>query len=354
MKTRRYPLGTRFLEWVDFMGYLTPRRLWNLFQLRMSYALSLVLHSPVHWGMPASLSIEPASGCNLHCPECPTGLGRLLRKKSLIHEEDFRSVVEQVKKNAIAISLYFQGEPFIHPGLIGMISYATKHKLFSTVSTNGQVLPGIDPEALVRSGLNRLIVSADGITQPTYETYRIGGSLEKLTQGLMKVAEAKKRLHSRKPLLILQFLVMRHNQHELPFLEEWAVSAGADAVLLKSPQIDSLEGSGDILPTIGRYNRYTPGENGRWKVKSDLPDRCWRMWHGGVIDVNEDMLPCCFDKEGGFVMGNMRQQRVQEVWHSRTYDTFRKRVLSNRESIAMCVNCTENLEISASELKFVR
>ncbi len=354
MKTRRYPLGTRFLEWVDFVGYLTPRRIWNLVQLRISYALSLMLRAPVHRGMPASISIEPASGCNLHCPECPTGLGHLSRKKSLMSGEDFFSVIDQVKKSAIAVSLYFQGEPFIHPGLIGMISYASKHKLFSTVSTNGQFLPGIDMEELVMSGLNRLIVSADGITQLTYETYRIGGSLEKLMQGLKKIAEAKKKLHSKKPLLILQFLVMRHNQYELPLLEEWAVSAGADAVLLKSPQIDSLEGSGDILPTIERFNRYTPGENGRWKVKSDLPDRCWRMWHGSIIDVNGDILPCCFDKDAGFVIGNIQQQRIHEVWHSRTYDKFREGVLSNRKSIAMCTNCTENLEISASELKFVR
>ena len=246
MKARRYPLVTRFLEWVDFVGYLTPLRIWNLIQLRISYTLSLVLHRPVHRGMPASLSIEPASGCNLHCPECSTGLGHSSRKKSLMSEELFCSVVDQVKKRTIAVSLYFQGEPFIHPGLIGMITYAAKHKLFSTVSTHGQFLPVIDPELLVKSGLNRLIVSADGIIQSTYEIYRVGGSLEKLTQGLMKIAEAKKRLHAKKPLLILQFLVMQHNQHELPFLEEWAVSAGADAVLLKSPQLDSLESRGKV------------------------------------------------------------------------------------------------------------
>ena len=44
----------------------------------------------------------------------------------------------------------------------------------------------------VTSGLDRLIVSIDGTTQETYQSYRVGGSLHKVIEGTKEIVKWRK------------------------------------------------------------------------------------------------------------------------------------------------------------------
>ena len=68
-------------------------------------------------------------------------------------------------------------------------------------------------EELVKSGLSRIIVSMDGLTQETYEAYRVGGSVEQCKAALRSVREAKNRLHGH-TTIELQCLRLKTNEHE--------------------------------------------------------------------------------------------------------------------------------------------
>ncbi|MBI3582259.1 MAG: hypothetical protein HY098_09355, partial [Nitrospinae bacterium] len=73
---------------------------------------------------------------------------------------------------------------------------------------NGQPLTSVE------SGLDRLIISIDGTTQETYEHYRVGGELQKVIEGTKNILTWKKKLRSKKPYVIFQFLVVRPNEHQ--------------------------------------------------------------------------------------------------------------------------------------------
>ena len=135
---------------------------------------------------PFFVSVEPAAVCQLHCPACPVGMrkGPMANGQWLMAKEVWQRVLSEAAKTAYVMQFYFQGEPLLHKDLPQMIAEAHAAGLYTIVSTNAQALTPEMAEALVQSGLNRIIVSMDGLTEESYNAYRVGGSLEKTKAAL--------------------------------------------------------------------------------------------------------------------------------------------------------------------------
>jgi radical SAM protein with 4Fe4S-binding SPASM domain len=69
------------------------------------------------------------------------------------------------------------------------------------------------------------------------------------------------------------------------------------------------------------------------------------MWHSAVITWDGLVVPCCFDKDAEYRMGNVSKQTFKEVWMSEKYLSFRKQLIGSRKNIEMCKNCTEGTNI---------
>ncbi len=336
-----------------FLKCLSFRKLHNFSLLKLSYFLSVVTKTNYHRGFPASISVEPTDQCNLRCPECPSGLGILTRKAGYADWETYTSIIDQFKKYGISLNLYFQGEPFLHANLLKMISYASKSNIYTTISTNGQLLNSFPAGELIKSGLNRLIISADGLSQETYEKYRVGGRLDRVAEGMQELARTKSGLKSMNPIIILQFIVWRHNQHELTQVKKWAGIHGAESVQIKTAQISYNKDISSILPTIEKFSRYQKNNSGDYKLKSSIPNECWRMWHSCVMTWDGNLVPCCFDKDASFKMGNIKNETLSSIWSNNKYDTFRQGILSDRKKNEMCLNCSEGLKIRSDKTRYI-
>jgi radical SAM protein with 4Fe4S-binding SPASM domain len=323
---------------------VTPRRLWNLALLACSYRLSLILRRSIVWGRPYTLTIEPTNRCNLKCPECPSGNGAMVRPLGLMDLDRFRAIVDEVHGDVFYLQLFFQGEPFINNRLVDMIAYARSKRMYVAISTNAHFLRREVVDALLAVGLDRLIVSLDGLTQEVYEEYRVGGSLAKVHEALAHLDEGRRALGRRvRTEVTLQFLVTRQNETQIPALRALARKHAA-AVALKTMQVYSIEGAERFLPTDERYRRYRI-DNGELHPKSALRDRCVRLWERSVITWDGVVVPCCFDKNAEYPLGTLDEQSFSDIWQSGTYHAFRLRVLNGRREIPMCRNCTEGLKI---------
>ena len=161
---------------------MTPRRIWNLFLLRMSFIVTRLLKVPVHFGKPASMSIEPTTSCNLGCPECPSGLKQFTRPTGKIDMELHKKLLNQINKSVFYINYYFQGEPFLHPRFLDLIKEAKRSRIYTSTSSNVHFISPKKALEIVDSGLDRLIISIDGLTQKTYEQYRVNGKLSRVLQ----------------------------------------------------------------------------------------------------------------------------------------------------------------------------
>ena len=324
----------------DFLHNVTRNKIKNLLKNRVSYAISNVSKSGNINGMPVSLSIEPAAICQLHCPECALGSNQLIRSNKLMDFDLYKKVIDEVEPNLLYLLLYFQGEPFLSPTIFDMITYADNKNIYTATSTNGQSIDQTVASKIVKSGLKKIIISLDGVTQETYETYRIGGNLNKTLQAIEFINAEKKAQNSRFPAIELQMIVFRHNEHEIETFKKIAQKMKVQKITIKTAQIYNYTEKTELIPTIKKYSRYKT-INGNWELKKKLHNRCLRMWQSAVITTDGELLPCCFDKNADFSYGNLNKYSVKELWNNDKALSFRKRILSNRKSIDMCQNCSE-------------
>jgi radical SAM protein with 4Fe4S-binding SPASM domain len=322
-------------------------RLKNSAQIVSSYFSSRYSGQPTISGMPISISIEPTTSCNLRCPECPSGLRSFTRPTGMLKDELFKKVINELAPTLSYLIFYFQGEPYLHPQFLSLVEYASQKKIYTATSTNAHYLNDENARKTVESGLNRLIISIDGTTQETYESYRIGGNLDKVIEGTKNILRWKKELRSVTPHVIFQFLVVKPNEHQIDDVKKLAKELGVDQVAFKTAQIYDYENGSELIPTLDRYSRYKKNGEGKFAIKNQLLDHCWKMWHSCVITWDGKVVPCCFDKDAHFVLGDLNQNTFREIWTGNKYQEFRSTLLRSRSEIQMCRNCTEGTKVWA-------
>lgn len=329
------------------MSKVTPKRAWNALKILGSYFYSQYSGKAAHAGMPIAISFEPTTSCNLRCPECPSGLRAFTRPTGMMDEALYRKTIDELADTLLYLIFYFQGEPYLHPQFFELINYASRKGIYTATSTNAHYLNDEKARKTVESGLDRLIISIDGTTQDVYQQYRIGGKLEKVLEGTRNIIKWKKALKSSTPHTVFQFLVVKPNEHQIEEVKKLAAELGVDEVGLKTAQIYDYEEGSDLIPTIDKYSRYQKEKDGKFSIKNELLDHCWKMWHSCVITWDGLVVPCCFDKDAHHRLGDMKKQTFRELWKGKDYGEFRQTLIRSRSEIEMCKNCTEGTRVWA-------
>lgn len=314
----------------------------NIIQLFGSYYLSRLIQRPIHWGQPMSVSIEPTTACNLHCPECPSGLRSFTRPTGNLKFSQFKDFISPSIDKISSMLFYFQGEPYINHTLFEMIRFASQRNVYTMTSTNGHFLTEENCIKTIESGLDRIVISIDGTSQETYEQYRKGGNLEQVIEGTKTLVSCKKKMKSETPLIIFQFLVVKPNEHQIEDVKELAKELEVDHLEFKTAQIYDYESGSELIPEKDVYSRYKKQSNGTYRIKNKLLNHCWRMWQGCVITWDGRVVPCCFDKDAKYQLGNLNEEHLKSVWANKNYYNFRSQIIKGRKYIDICKNCTEN------------
>lgn len=338
-----------YKDTLNFISKLTLRRVVNMGKLVSSYYLTQWKKRPIQWGLPMTISIEPTTACNLRCPECPSGLRTFSRETGNLKEDFFKKTIDELYKTLTYLIFYFQGEPYINPKFLDMVKYASDKGIYTITSTNGHFLNDNNARKTIESGLDRMIISMDGTTQEVYEQYRREGNLNTVIEGAKNVVKWKKKLNSNTPHIIIQFLVVKPNEHQIPDIYKLAEEIGVDEVKLKTAQIYDYENGNELIPTINKFSRYAKQKNGKYIVKNQLLNHCWKLWHASVITWNGLVVPCCFDKDASHRLGDIKHTTFASAWHGEAYNTFRSTLLKGRDQIDICRNCTEGCKVWAKD-----
>ncbi len=258
----------------------------------------------------------------------PTVLGGITRDMDIVREEIFGPVAVITRC----------------PSVEEMVRLAKAAKVVVTCSSNGQLLADFaQARELVSSGLDQIILSVDGLEESTYQIYRRGGRLENVVAAIAHLRRAREQLKQKTPRICLQFLVMKHNEHEVERVHDTARRWGADRVLIKSVQVRSPQDADRFLPLAEKYRRYTLG-SGRLTVKSKKSKICDRLWTGCVIHQNGHVVGCCFDKDESALLGRLTEQPFLTIWRGEALRHFRRRVAGSCKP-DICNNCTHGLDL---------
>ncbi|MFH0831809.1 MAG: radical SAM protein [archaeon] len=332
-----------------FLKYaaLKPVRLWNLFLIKFSRILRL----PVVLGMPLTLMMEPTNFCNLKCPLCPTGAGLLGRKKALLGFVAFKRIFDQFAPYILHLRLWNWGEPLLNPEIYKMIAYAKKHDVFVNTSTNSFFLTKENARKLVESGLDELIISLDGASEETYKKYRKNGHFSKVVEAIKTLVLEKRKLRSKTPKIKVQFIIMRHNEHEIEKAVKLAGEIGADSIFFKTVgmmDVSIYEPLKKYLPKNREFSRYKNRRN---------PDKarnfCDYLWDETTINVDGSVVPCCRDSHNSYSFGNVLNEPFKKIWNNKKYVEFRKKILKNKKDIDLCRYCQGGKkELKIGEISF--
>ena len=324
---------------------LTKSRFSNALRCYASYALNRLGSARFVRHTPLFVSVEPSAVCQLRCPACPVGLSgeaglsvkrsvstAVYQRSGLMPRDLWERVLSQIKDSAWVVQFYFQGEPLLNKDLPLMIREAHDAGLYTIVSTNAQAMTPELANALVAAGLDRIIISMDGLTQETYAAYRVGGSLDQCKAAIRWLQKAK----SAGLTIELQVLRLRSNEHEWRAFKKEYKALGADRLVFKTAQLYDYRHGHPLMPSEPRYRRYEQHADGLW-YRKPLGKGCFRVWSGVVIAANGDVLPCCYDKDHAHAYGNLRTASLRELFSGPAARTFRTQALLQTPEI--CKEC---------------
>ncbi len=300
-------------------------------------------------GYPYWLTIDPTNICNLECRFCPTGQKRGSRPQKVMDMNLYKSVMGKIGKYLLYVEFCNWGEPLLNENMPQMIKIAKKYEAQTFLSTNLNVnLTEKLAEDLVRSGLDRMTISIDGASQKTYEIYRKNGNIDLVFKNIKLLADAKKKLNSKTPHLHWQFLVFKHNEHEIETARQMAKTAGVNDIGFTAPFCDVSWAS-----TINEYNNYIVKEEPDKKEKEIVfknadKQLCNWLWDAITINADGSISPCCSveDKKDDFEEFDSNKN-FSEIWNSPNYVQARKYVLNRTKSDFENI-CTKCNHIGAS------
>ena len=310
------------------------------------------------------LYVEPTTVCNLSCRTCIRNVWE--DPKAHMEMETFRRLLEQTSEfpKLQRVILGGLGEPLTHPHILEMVRLVRERELAVTLGSNGLLLDGKTSQELVKLGVDRLIVSLDGVRPETYAGVR-GALMSQVLDNIRGLNEAKKELGSLTPALGIEFVALQSNIAELADLTGLASRLGAARVLVSNVLAYTDEMRDEIL--YG-YEPRPPFSAGGWPVKADA----WVMWgtldlprmHWGaeqrcrfvqdwatVVGWDGRVTPCYAlshsysylavdgrrKQVARYALGSTVDQSLLEIWTSEEYCRFRNEVRDFR--FPSCPDC---------------
>ena len=300
--------------------YLTWRKVLNLVRTEFELRRGRVRLT----GAPFEWEIDTTNICQLKCPLCHTGLGNIRRDQGVMHYDLFTKIVDQIQHSALWLTLYSWGEPFLNPRIHDFVGYAHDRGLATIISSNlNRPLTEQMAEDIIRSGLDVMVISLDGVTQEVYEQYRVNGHLSRVLENIRLLARKKQELGMTTPYLEWQFIVMRQNEHQMDDARRLARELGVDDIVFKKVdfphQMEDAAVAEQWLPTSLEYQR----GNAFDKPYEEQGERCWRLWRSAVVNWDGGLSPCCYLTDKAQDFGDVTTHSIRAIWNGEAYTASR-------------------------------
>ena len=320
------------------------------------------------------LYIEPTNQCNLDCEMCMRKAWKNV-STGFMEWSTFEKIMEGASSLPRPPLVFFggYGEPLLHPQILQMVEKAKEVGCQVEMVTNGTLLKRALAVGLIKARLDRLWVSLDGVTLKGYGSMRPSSPLESVLANISTfrdLATGFRPFALPKPAMGIVFVATRRNLRELPQVASLASRLNVTELLVTNvlPHTQEMEkealfasGISEVAfePSIFRLSlpRMDTWELGRPQFFSLLRsgfsvclagadmsrahNRCPFVENGSlVIGWRGDASPCLpllydhiqylngFQRNcKRFILGNIEEMGLEELWNQEINLLFRKRVL---------------------------
>lgn len=261
-----------------------------------------------------NLIIEPTNKCNLACAVCfrsipsETGASEGLMDVSL-----FKEILAKSKSSIKNISLYFRGEPLLHPDIIRFIELIKGHRFSANLSTNGLLLNEGLMEGIIRARLDKIAIDYDYISDNDYEVIRSARKADVVLEKIIAFNALKKNLQCDSPEIVVKAIDRGHGQKKINAYVQRLEDIG---IVGKAQVSDCFP-----WPNIKIQPEFPYHVTPRPKV-------CGMYYQGLTITYQGNILPCSYDYREDYSVGNIADfGSVAEIYKDASYRSFRRRLL---------------------------
>jgi radical SAM protein with 4Fe4S-binding SPASM domain len=286
------------------------------------------LHRKIKVNNPCVISaIELTNFCDLSCSICPRP--SMTRPVGFMDYELFTSIIAQCRQNTDFVWLHLFGEPLYHPRLCMFIDHCADQGIACGISTNANILDDAKAQMLLDSKLSEIYLCLDAVDKEAYDRIRCQGDFYKTRQNIYNFLQLKKQLNKKSlQARVIMVDTPYAREQSKDFFREW--EGLADSVTIKpftewAGQVKGISAKGPQGNNFDRQNRYP----------------CIHFWRSGIVHWNGDVVPCCFDFDAKMVLGNLRKERLEEIWNSQRMQQARREQCENNIDNPLCSKCRE-------------
>lgn len=274
---------------------------------------------------PSYFEIETVNACNARCPMCT--IDDWDRRDGLMSEPLFAKIVSEIayhKDTVKRVQLFRDGEPLLDKKLAvrtAMMKASGVRKV--GISTNASLLTRAKSEALLKAGMDEVILSIDSLYPDTYEAIRKGLRFEPVLDNILGFIETRDRLGSSCQAWV-RMIRQESNRYEWPSFEAFWKKRLRD-----TDRVDyrNLHNWGSQLM---HFKPVAP---------ADTEKPCVALWSLMVIFADGSVPRCNVDYNNKHPVGNLMDSTIKELWQSEIQNRTRDAHLKNRRD-GICVGCT--------------
>lgn len=204
----------------------------NRFLTSLSVATKRV--RPVN--VPTHIFLEVTNRCNLSCVMCGRTHDRRYKNQDFVGDMPLQIVrrLDRLYNRSSFVVATGLGEPFLNPEFVSILEYLKKKNATVSLTSNGTCLEEDQARALVDAAVDRIVLSIDSPDRDTFKQIRIGADLDQILENVERLAEIREESGRRLPYMILEFVAMAKNFHQLPALADLARRLRFDEVIVQN------------------------------------------------------------------------------------------------------------------------
>ena len=285
---------------------------------------------------PAIFSFELTNLCPFKCIMCAR-TNNMTRAEGHMSFATFKKAVDEfVALNpgyarSQEVWLHGFGESLVHPEFAKFMRYAIDQGVNAGLSINPLMLTKKVASDLLDAAPGHLYVALDGHDDASFEKIRgVPNAYHKSKKRLLKFLAEKERrgVRTKITLSMIDFPGNRQSIEEVEDL--WNAQPGIDHFVAK-PFV-SWDGKAQDVNLLAPRHVAAPEPANR-KVLCDFP------WEKMTVSWDGDLVPCCFDYNKRYALGNINEQSLLEIWNGEKMHALRREMIANKVTNPLCAGC---------------
>lgn len=252
---------------------------------------------------PLAILLELTHRCPLRCAYCSNPLA-LTPASAELGTGDWLAILDQAAAMGMLQVHFSGGEPMARSDLPQLIAHASALGLYSNLITSGVLLDAARLAVLLEAGLNHVQLSFQGLADATAD------ALSGFKGGVAKKQAALACVQAAEVALTLNFVITRHNAHELEAMLRYAEAQQIARIEIANTQYYGwgLHNRAALIPSEAQLDEmsalvaiWRERCKGRMVIDYVIPDyyarrpkACMGGWAQRFLNVMPDgtLLPC--------------------------------------------------------------